>query len=308
VVRAKFAHDLANHGTTFIFGELTSGRFDEVRFRILLTSYFMLGEQKDLARWAATASDFDLEDLHTRVYDRRILDGLFSNDDLTGDLLSPKPKNFPTKQTLDEYLKQRESLQRGKEDLPVPKQTATAGQGGSGGGKSSGGGGGFDDAAGAKRDLKLPPLSHSYHDARTKEPATRAELRLMLLDDNGCASDWRGKREIPFGEFSAVLHGKFAQGGVFHTREVAHNEAAFALLDRVKDQSATVLTFYGCPSTLRTASVQAPIAAVISTAQSDGRCAQYRPGRGLSEPSMICVESTWRRRGYDVRVVGRMAR
>lgn len=310
LVRAKFANGLTIQGTTFIFRELTSGRFDEVRFRVLLTSYFMLGEQRDLARWAATASDLHLEDLHERVYDRRILDGLFSNDDPTDDLLSMKRKTIPTEQSLDELLTRHESLQRGNERLPAVKPTTTAGQKGSAGGgegKSSGGGGGFDDPAGAIRYLIPLPPSRDHHDA-TAQNNSHSVFRLMLLDYNACASDWRGKREIPFGDFSAVLRGEFTQGGVFHAREVASNEAGFALLDRVKSRNTTVITFYGCLSTLQTVSVQAPIAAVISSAQNDDRCTGHLPERALSEPSMICVESAWRRRAYDVRTVGRVVR
>jgi len=133
-------------------------------------------------------------------------------------------------------------------------------------------------------------------------PTDRAgNVRLLLLARD-CSPEWRGKLAMPFGEFSAVLTGEFVDTNTFNARGLDFNEAAVSVLDSKTNGHRSVTIFYGCQATtVRTALVEQPMEATVTSANDNVPCSRRRSTRTPFMPSKICFSEWEGAPGYEVR-------
>ncbi len=321
--REKVAERLHDLGGVFLYGELASSKFDQPHFRILLTSFFKLGGREDMARWAASAASSHLTELHHDIVHLRILDGAFSLADVndrdefpinetnaeitlpTKLTKAPQTRNQTPGSSFSTDEKERLRDQENGSKAASDSLGGGAGEGGSIGGESGGPSGSFGNGPTGSRTPLQPVPSHDQFSEKPVQALPK--LKLALVDDGACLSGWRGELSVPFGEFAAVLRGDFAEDGIFYARDVADNQAAFDVLDRLIKQRAVVLTFYGCGTKFQTVQSGWPIRAMISKVIDQDRCRKVRNKWLPSQASTICVASEAGYRGYEVRSVARMA-
>jgi len=289
------------------YSDLASSRTDiEVyRLRILISSLLMRGSdpRPDIARWVAEAKGTDIENLFHGLMRYRTLIDVFneyhvhSRDEIR-EVLPPRAlqqwQNIPR----DFASKQQNHSQRYRGDVSGS---------GSGGNKNPPRNGSTAAPQESSLEARLPRAERSPDDGRPAAQTIAHRARVVLLADD-CPNGWRGKLTVPYGEFSAVLSGRFVNNGIFHARDSGANQAAIYALHRAAADGRRITVYHGCRTKSQTVLVETPVDATIDLATEDTRCVDQRVVQRPFIPSSICIAGAQAAQAYEISSVVRAAR